>query len=178
MKRPVHPSDTPPWWLLPPAKPKALLVPKRQKGELGSIGEYIFRDADGDGVPKVGTGIQGVTVELMQDGEVIASQVTGADGGYKFDNLPAGEYVVKVSNVPDDLVHVCGLDNPQAGTVTVNLGAGEKNDDVDIGFDIQADHPATASFAARSRSPISTEVQSLRNASNQQLLLELARRMR
>jgi hypothetical protein len=32
--------------------------------------------------------------------------------------------------------------------------------------------------AARSRSPISTEVQSLRNASNQQLLLELARRMR
>ena len=141
MKRPVHPSDAPPWWLLPAPKPKALLEPKRLKGELGSIGEYIFLDTDGSGVPKLHSGIVGVTVELMQAGGcwgniVIATKVTGADGGYKFDNLPAGEYVVKVSNVPNDLVYVCGLDNPQEGTVTVNLGAGVHRDDIDIGYNV------------------------------------------
>ena len=142
--RPVQPAGSPPAW--------ALAKRKREEA-LGSIGEYIFLDADGSGVPKMHSGIVGVTVELMQAGGcwgniVIATKVTGADGGYKFDNLSAGEYIVKVSNVPDDLVHVCGLDNPQAGTVTVNLGAGEKNDDVDIGFLIQADHPATAGYKA------------------------------
>jgi hypothetical protein len=137
MKRPVQPSGSPPWWLAKPKAPATLLVPKRKREEaLGSIGEYIFLDAHNNGTAMMHSGIQGVTVELMQDGEVIASQVTGTDGGYKFDNLPAGEYVVKVSNVPNDLVYVCGLDNPQEGTVTVNLGAGVHRDDIDIGYNI------------------------------------------
>jgi hypothetical protein len=164
--RPVQPAGSPPAW--------ALAKRKREEAR-GSIGEYIFIDADGFGVPKMHSGIVGVTVELMQAGGcwgniVIATKVTGADGDYKFDNLSAGEYIVKVSNVPDDLVHVCGLDNPQAGTVTVNLGAGEKNDDVDIGFD-------HATEVQRACTPPALLL-ALRNASNQQLLLELARRMR
>ena len=146
MMRPEQPASTPSWWLLSaPKAPATLLVPKRKREEaLGSIGEYIFRDADGDGVPKVGTGIAGVTVELMQaegiwGNIVIATKVTGADGGYKFDNLPAGEYVVKVSNVPDDLVYNRGLHNPQEGTVEVILGAGEHRADIDIGYIFQED---------------------------------------
>jgi hypothetical protein len=95
---------------------------------------YIFLDTDGAGMATPHSGIVGVTVELMQDEVVIARAVTGADGGYKFENLFAGEYVVQVSNVPNDLVYTCGLHDPQEGTVRVNLGAGENRDDVDVGF--------------------------------------------
>ena len=58
---------------------------------LGSIGDFIFLDANGDGKQAGDSGLAGVTVELMQKGKVIDKTVTGADGLYKFDRLPAGE---------------------------------------------------------------------------------------
>ena len=65
----------------------------------GSIGDFIFLDANGDGNQTGDKGISGVTVELIQDGKVIATTVTGEDGLYNFDKLPVGEYTVQVSTV-------------------------------------------------------------------------------
>ena len=46
-------------------------------------------------------GLPEVTVSLVDEmGKVIATTVTGTDGLYKFDKLPAGDYTVKVSDVP------------------------------------------------------------------------------
>merc|ERR1740138_1437578 len=102
--------------------------------KLGSIGDFIFNDANGDGKQAGDSGLEGVAVTLMKNGTEIASTKTGPDGSYKFDKLPAGEYTVKVSDVPSGFNHTAGLDNPKNGTVAVKLGAGEKRDDVDIGF--------------------------------------------
>ena len=61
-----------------------------------SIGDTIFDDLDGDGVPDVGEpGLQGVTVELF-DGVVTTTVVTGPNGDYVFDGLTPGDYSVSV----------------------------------------------------------------------------------
>jgi len=46
----------------------------------GSIGDVIFLDANGDGGQTGDKGIPGVTVELIQNGKVIATIVTEEDG--------------------------------------------------------------------------------------------------
>jgi fimbrial isopeptide formation D2 family protein/uncharacterized repeat protein (TIGR01451 family) len=76
----------------------------------GSIGNTVFFDADSDGVQDDGTGsdpsepgLPGVTVELdidfNGDGvvDLTISTVTGSDGSYLFENLPAGNYTVRVT---------------------------------------------------------------------------------
>lgn len=78
----------------------------------GSIGDFIWFDTDGDGIQDLGeTGESGVLVELRAAGSetVIASQTTGADGAYLFDNLAAGDYEIDVSIF--DATKVFTLDN-------------------------------------------------------------------
>jgi hypothetical protein len=74
-----------------------------------SVGDTVWRDNDGDGVLDAGdVGVPGVTVELLGDeSNVIATAVTTATGGYTFDKLPAGNYKIKFSNLPDGLVFSC-----------------------------------------------------------------------
>merc|ERR1740117_202283 len=64
------------------------------------IGDFIFFDANGDGKQAGDAGLAGVNVSLIQNGQVIAYKVTGADGFYKFDNLLAGEYTVNLVSDP------------------------------------------------------------------------------
>ncbi len=57
----------------------------------------VFADTDGDCVFDAHeVGIEGVVVELFDDsGNLIASTITDANGGYKFSFLPAGSYTIR-----------------------------------------------------------------------------------
>lgn len=74
--------------------------------ELASVGDQIWLDTNGDHVQSAGeTGVSGIKVELLESdgttpvtdgyGAAAAAITTDADGLYKFDNLPSGDYVVK-----------------------------------------------------------------------------------
>ncbi|MBK8705156.1 MAG: hypothetical protein IPN33_17375 [Saprospiraceae bacterium] len=75
--------------------------------QLGSIGDYVWEDKDGDGVQD-GTeaGIGGVPVALTGttgDGQsATLTTTTAPDGSYPFDNLEPGY-------VQADVRHTCGL---------------------------------------------------------------------
>jgi uncharacterized repeat protein (TIGR01451 family) len=76
-----------------------------------SIGSFVWDDLDADGLQDAGEpGIDGATVELLVDdgsgtfvpavdvlGASVAAIVTGADGLYRFDGLPEGDYRVRVT---------------------------------------------------------------------------------
>ncbi|RKZ45524.1 MAG: hypothetical protein DRQ41_00005, partial [Gammaproteobacteria bacterium] len=75
----------------------------------GSIGERVFVDLDQDGIFDAGeTGLQNVTVDLYQDlnangtidtsETVFKTDTTDADGLYNFAALPAGNYIVKITD--------------------------------------------------------------------------------
>lgn len=126
---------------------------------LGSIGDFVFLDADGDGVQGAGeTGVAGVTVTLTGGGadaqigtadDTTATQVTGADGAYLFDGLAANDYKVSFSTLPadtaftkadqgddaldSDAVAMAG-DPGTAMTGVVSLAAGEDNLTLDAGI--------------------------------------------
>ena len=75
-------------------------------GTLGSrhlhITTVIFLDANGDGDQTGDRGISGVTVELIQNGKVIATIVTEEDGLYTLTDCLL-EHTVKLSTVPESL---------------------------------------------------------------------------
>ncbi|MEM7531354.1 MAG: SdrD B-like domain-containing protein [Chloroflexota bacterium] len=111
---------------------------------------WFDSDLDGlqggpEGTPE--TGIPGVLVELFTaDGELVSSMVTGNDGRYFFDNLPAGDYYVQFSprpeyaatvqdagaaGTPSDLLDSDVSDNPSAfdnlRTPAFSVAAGQEN---------------------------------------------------
>ncbi|MGV2876374.1 SdrD B-like domain-containing protein, partial [Macrococcus capreoli] len=63
-----------------------------------TIGDKVWLDTNNDNVQNGGTepGISGVTVQLVDKatGQVISTQVTDANGNYKFDHLKPGDYTV------------------------------------------------------------------------------------
>jgi protocatechuate 3,4-dioxygenase beta subunit len=67
-----------------------------------SIGNLVFLDNDGNGVFNAGDDrVDGVTVELLdENGDVIDTTTTNANGNYLFDNLDAGVYSVRFT-APD-----------------------------------------------------------------------------
>ncbi len=86
----------------------------------GSIGDYVWLDANGDGVQDAGEApIEGTELALLDgagnpiyvdaNGNVVPAgtpnavpytTTTGPDGKYLFENLPDGDYQVKVTNLP------------------------------------------------------------------------------
>ena len=66
-----------------------------------ALGSRVWAD-DGDGIFQSGEGKDGVTVQLYTSTQTpgidapIATTVTGTDGAYLFDQLPAGSYVVHI----------------------------------------------------------------------------------
>ncbi len=63
----------------------------------GQIGDYVWNDANGDGIQGSGeSGVSGVTVRLQDcNGNNLASTTTDASGAYLFSSLDAGSYQVK-----------------------------------------------------------------------------------
>ncbi|RLT40063.1 MAG: hypothetical protein DWI57_09120, partial [Chloroflexi bacterium] len=121
---------------------------------LGTIGNLVFEDKNNNGVfngsPEVG--MPGVSVDLIRDtngnkiwesGEpVIATVTTDKDGGYLFTGVPAGNYLVHVSDTSGVLLNhnksnlgTAGADNNnQVDPYAITLVAGADNLTADFGY--------------------------------------------
>ena len=97
---------------------------------VGSIGDYVCLDENGDTLQDAGeAGMPGVLVELYQDGELLATNITDSNGNYFFTDFFAGTYTVNEndSTVPDYL-ELTTLPEPRV----VDLDSGVENLDVDL----------------------------------------------
>ncbi|WP_125777655.1 SdrD B-like domain-containing protein [Antribacter gilvus] len=116
--------------------------------QLGSIGDRVWDDADGDGLQDDGEpGTPGVTVILYGgDGVEVARTTTAADGSYLFESLPMGDYAVGLEGLPADTAFspaAQGADpaldsdvdpaTGRTGTVTLSNEAPDRTD-VDAGL--------------------------------------------
>lgn len=117
---------------------------------LASIGDKVFVDANNNGMQDPGEqGIGGVTVTLYQaDGTtVIRTTTTNPTGGYQFDGLATGNYVVGFSSFPSGYALQTGKNNvgsnrqidsdpnPATGkTAVISLATGEINTSIDAGI--------------------------------------------
>ncbi|HEX3557099.1 MAG TPA: SdrD B-like domain-containing protein [Thermoanaerobaculia bacterium] len=104
-----------------------------------SVGDRVWLDSNANGAQDAGeTGINGVTVQLLDAGNnVLATAVTAGDGNYTFGNLLGGAYSVRVvtSTLPPGLAPTFDLDGvstPNIATFTLNAGASRT--DVDFGY--------------------------------------------
>lgn len=112
-----------------------------------SLGDYVWKDLDRDGVQEAGEpGIAGVVVTLLDDsGDVIGTTETDGTGFYLFADLNPGTYAVRF---PISLTDHCVLTQTGAGTAgtdsnpviatgitaDVVLAAGEHNGTIDAGY--------------------------------------------
>ena len=104
-----------------------------------TVGDRVWSDLDGDGAQDGDEpGLAGITVELLDgSGTVVASQLTGGDGGYLFTDLAPGAYLVRVD---DDTLPTGfgptydfdGIDTPHR--VLLDLAAFEDERRVDFGY--------------------------------------------
>src|SRR6185312_8997492 len=104
-----------------------------------SVGDRVWYDANGNGVQDSGeTGINGATVQLLDNGgNVIATTTTAGNGNYSFTNLNAGTYSVRVvsSSLPAGYGPTFDLDGiATANVASFTLTAGQARTDVDFGY--------------------------------------------
>jgi large repetitive protein len=106
----------------------------------GAIGDTVWLDRDGDGIQDAGEpGLQDVTVELTftgPNGETTTlSTITGPDGAYLVDNLPAGRYTVRVGGgLPGGLENTGDPDGGGDSASSLILGNGQRNLAQDFGY--------------------------------------------
>ena len=119
--------------------------------QVGSIGDFVWNDADGDGIQDVDeVGINGTTVNLLDSsGNVIATTTTvnhpttGEPGYYIFEDLPPADYEVEfvapigftfspTNQTTEDLDSDADLVTGRTGAIT--LAAGQDITDVDAGM--------------------------------------------
>jgi uncharacterized repeat protein (TIGR01451 family) len=108
-----------------------------------SIGDYVWNDADNDGVQDgEESGIDGVTVRLWRDNDNdgligggdtdLGVETTNGGGLYSFTGLPAGDYLVEVTDIGGALAgyNLTGGTEPHDVTLT----AGLSYDTADFGY--------------------------------------------
>lgn len=109
----------------------------------GVIGNYVWLDENGDGQQDAGeAGIANVVVQAVNAAGVTLTTTTDANGGYLFNNLPAGTYTVSVQggSLPAGLVQTTNPVNGgadfgnQTQPYVVNLAAGQENLTADFGY--------------------------------------------
>jgi|GEM_PF-1784231 len=100
-------------------------------GDLGSIGDTVFEDVNGNGTQDGEPGIAGVQVKPLLGGTQVGLATTDGNGNYTFSNLGAGNYTVNVvdATVPAGMVLTTGND-----PMSVNLPAGVNFVDADFGY--------------------------------------------
>ena len=105
---------------------------------VGSIGDTVWRDDNGNGVQESGEpGLAGVTLTLSNNDGSLGSTVTDANGLYTFDDLLAGQYTVAVdpASLPGNVrqtYDLDGLSTPDRATAA--LAQAEDRTDVDFGY--------------------------------------------
>ena len=136
--RAVNTATATSWEKAPPAS--AARIDPVQPG--GAIGDLVWLDISGDGIPQVGEpGIANVRVWLDTngDGDYDAGTdpefYTDANGRYTFTALRPGTYRVYVdeATLPSGLVRVAGISNP-SGVITVTTAGDEQFFDIDFGY--------------------------------------------
>ncbi|WP_208300297.1 SdrD B-like domain-containing protein [Prosthecobacter fusiformis] len=119
--------------------------------ELVGIGNVVFIDTNGNGVYNTGEGLNGVTVELFESGQSLAtrpiatavtSTVSGVTGIYGFPNLTPGTYIVRVPASQ----FASGFPLHQYYSIPGTNGAGEDDNTGEKGVDNTA--PATNGILA------------------------------
>ena len=109
---------------------------------LGTIGDYVWNDANSDGIQDAGeAGVNGVKVYLLDGtGVIIDSTFTNPSGGYAFTGLAAGDYQVQFvlptgfTASPQTTGTADGSDGDATGlTPVITLFAGENNASIDMG---------------------------------------------
>lgn len=109
------------------------------------IGDYLWSDADNDGVQDPGeSGIGGVTIDLLADydgdenyTDVVTTTTTAADGSYLFLNLDPDDYVVDVTdtgNVLDGYTLTTGPQSSPDPTAPIHVNAGDVYLNADFGY--------------------------------------------
>lgn len=82
-----------------------------------SVSGIIWNDTSNDGIIDGGeTGISGVSVSLLQGGNLIAATFTASDGSYGFNGLANGSYVVMVTDTACVLCGYIGTYEKTEGT--------------------------------------------------------------
>lgn len=119
-----------------------------------SIGDTIWSDNNANGIQEASeTGVPGVVVQLYQDQDgdgildpedaIVASTTTNASGYYIFEDLAAGNYIVRVatSNFTTGqplsgrtLTQTSAPHNATQNSYQVSLAAGELFEDADLGY--------------------------------------------
>ncbi len=104
-----------------------------------TISDAVFIDANADGVQDTDEpGIAGVTVQLTNNaGAIIATTTTDENGNYIFGGLPAGTYIVAVTdtrNILKSLVPVSDADGSNDLVSMVTVDGTEDNIIQDFGF--------------------------------------------
>jgi hypothetical protein len=111
----------------------------------GAIGDRVWLDSDADGVQDPGEdGLESVELTLYLDDDgipgpsagdsVVATTLSGPNGGYSFDFLAPGAYYTQVTGgLAPDLVLSMGSTNPSA-LRTIREGEPDAFDDLDFGF--------------------------------------------
>ncbi|MGD2085470.1 MAG: C25 family cysteine peptidase [Candidatus Aminicenantes bacterium] len=109
------------------------------------IGDYVWSDADNDGIQDAGeTGIGGVTLQLLADNDgdgnftdVVATTTTADDGSYLFTNLDPDDYKVDVTDTGGVLSGYSLTSGPQSSsdpTETIHVEAGDVYLNADFGY--------------------------------------------
>ncbi len=82
-------------WPIHIAKPSVWRHFQRGSAAGGTIGDWVWLDADADGVQQpTDEDVGGVVVQLRQGSTVIATVITDANGNYLFTNVVPGTYTV------------------------------------------------------------------------------------
>lgn len=93
-----------------------------------SLGGTVFVDGNRDGTRSVGeAGVADAQVHLCTaTGDVLQTEYSGADGGYVFDGLPPGDYLIGLGRLFEDCVRGVSV-------IPVVAQAGEIREDLDFG---------------------------------------------
>jgi len=115
--------------------------------QFASIGDFVWKDADQDGIQDADElGIPNVTVLLQDcDGNNVAIALTNASGFYLFTDVIPGEYVVQfdLSTVPEECtLGLTGQGNgtndsdalPDGSTPCIEVESGDTIENIDAGF--------------------------------------------
>ncbi|MCP5094344.1 MAG: hypothetical protein GY943_02195, partial [Chloroflexi bacterium] len=106
--------------------------------DTATVGDRVWQDDNGDGVQDADEpGIPGVTVNLTDcAGNILATDITDANGNYLFDGLDADTYCVEIdeTTLPDNLQQTFEKDGTLDGDTEQPLNPGDEILDVDFGY--------------------------------------------